>query len=1185
MVIAGALNMEQSRLENVEKHALKFHQSPPTPDSSATEPPLEISTPSKANGKASSATPAPPSPAPPNQNGNAAKSTQQPQLQQRVTASEKNGTPSPQRRSSWFSNMTSRFSPSPSNGQGTPTNGSPHPGSDEVTPLPKISPGKNAVLPPAVRQAGDAPYTPAPPGSSRPGFLGVLRRLSSSNAPAHPNSRANHGLVERRILNVDNNRERCRVNELSQAKLRRVSFCVDVEIAPMPRYADEVADSKMSVEKCQKRKIKEKGEGEALKNPKALTEQKEQEGVVRATGETLPKEPEKEGTEAPSGQTDGHTRDTPKEGGELKAEQGMTRKKEKKKKSEAERKAKKEQKRKEALEKGTIPMEIHLDSDSSSEVSLSSGPPSIQVKPTTNPARIYRRCCQLRETDILTKITHQLPKSTEDCPDGLVEKLDLTDYFLPLRDLITLGDFLAVVPVKEIVLENCGLTDEGVRVVLAGLLAARKPQVKYRKSTTKPAGLVPQGGVVERVVLRNNKIGAEGWRHIGLFIHLCRSIKSIDLSKIPFPAPAEPVKTPLTQHHHFHLSNGSHNGGHGATAPPDVSLLFSKALSERLAGSELELVNLGATGMTAHQLGVIVDGILKAGVIRLGLSHNNLDAEGVQHVARYLRSAKCEGIDLGGNDLRRHLETIAGAIDEHNPLWAISLANCNLDPASLRKILPNFTKLSGFRFLDLSHNQDLFESEPSALCLLRRCLPKLENLKRLHLADVSMSPEQAIALAEILPEVKTLAHINLLENPSLESLAEANTEEKKEEACALYASLLAAVRVSRSLVKVDIDEPGAEAGELVKALANQVVAYCMRNLQGVPDIRDAGGEQNEVPKYPDILRHLVGFEGDSPTVGIDDIDEPAPDDDYVIGGTGVVKALTCCLKNMSDDNGRQPGEFMKELETGTITPDASLSSARAKDMPKILLGSARKIRVRLQPALAAAKARRDQDMNNYNRLLFLDQTIEGIIKRFENEFPETREPDSPEVKLPDRTAPLRHHRTFSADSADGDAILSDAEETGTAVRSPSRSRSNSIISHTSRALAEEEGRALRVGHRFRRNFLRPEHYGLLTSTEEIKNDPAHTKLIASLLDELSEEDEGLWKKLQEQGAVKTFQEEREFIVKRLRDKDPQYWESFIESQEKARANVKVGSPTEPSATDSKETNGKGIIVDEQAIVD
>ena len=126
----------------------------------------------------------------------------------------------------------------------------------------------------------------------------------------------------------------------------------------------------------------------------------------------------------------------------------------------------------------------------------------------------------------------------------------------------------------------------------------------------------------------------------------------------------------------------------------------------------------------------------------------------------------------------------------------------------------------------------------------------LDSMRKLLLADVSMSPEQAIAIAEVLPEIKTLAHINLLDNPEIAAVAEANTEEKKEEACALYASLLAAARVSRSLIKVDVVEPGGDAGELVKALANQVVAYCMRNLQGVVDLRDNVSEE---PKYPDVL--------------------------------------------------------------------------------------------------------------------------------------------------------------------------------------------------------------------------------------------------------------------------------------------------------------------------------------------
>lgn len=227
-----------------------------------------------------------------------------------------------------------------------------------------------------------------------------------------------------------------------------------------------------------------------------------------------------------------------------------------------------------------------------------------------------------------------------------------------------------------------------------------------------------------------------------------------------------------------------------------------------------------------------------------------------------------------------------------------------------------------------------------------------------------MTPEQAISLAEILPEVKTLAHINLLENPGLESVAEANSEAKKEEACALYASLLAAVRVSRSLVKVDINEPSGEAGELVTALANQVVAYCMRNLQGVPEFRDSSGDQNEILKYPEVLRHLVGYEGETPPAEVD-MDETAPDDDYVIGGTGVVKALTCCLKNLGDENNHGSGEHTGDFTNGTIARTPSLHSSKAKDMPKELLASARKIRVRLQPALAQAKASASQDINNY----------------------------------------------------------------------------------------------------------------------------------------------------------------------------------------------------------------------------
>ncbi|KAK8041828.1 hypothetical protein PG993_006351 [Apiospora rasikravindrae] len=965
--------------------------SPPTsplpPNQNQPSQPLEASTPSKLNGKTPAAGESPAQPSPTPTTAPAAK-----QIPQRPSAGrggqndEKkppgaNGTP-PQRRGSWFSKISSSFSSSPSPAQAAAPNSQEQAENDDVTPLPKITPSKNAVLPHGSKPSGEGPYVPAPPRSGQGSFLHVFRRLSSGGA-APPPGKNNHGLVERRVLNVDKNRERPRLNELNQAKLRRVAFCVDVEIAPMPKYADSDPSANKPAEKAQKKKINEKGEGDALKTPKLAEAQKEINGVVKATGEEVSKElPTKEKIDAPNGQPPAPIPiDDAKP-----AEKETTRKKEKKKKSEAERKAKKEQKRKEALEKGCIPMELHYDSDSSSEeVPIPKGPPKPQSMPTTNPGRIYRRCCQLRETDILTKITTQLPKSTD---GGVVEKLDLTGYFMSREDLVTLGDFLAVVPIKEVILENCGLTDDGVRGVLSGLLSARKPSVRqHRRSLSKPVDLTRQGGVVERLVLRNNKLGVDGWKHICLFIHMCHTIKYLDLSSIPFPASSPQSKSPLS--HHFHLHNGANSAG-----SHDISALLSKALAERLAGTELELLNMGETGIKTTQLAVLVDGILKSGVTRLGLAHNELDGPALQHVARYLRDGKCQGLDLGGNNLRDNLEGIAESINEDGTMWALSLANCNLKPGSLCKLLPKLTKVKNFKFLDLSHNHDLCDSDPSAIGLLRRYLPQMETLKRVHLADVDMSSEQAIALAEVLPEIKHLAHINLLENPKLVGLADARTEDTQEEACALYASLLAAARVSDSLVKIDIDIPSVESGEIVKALANQALAHCLHNVHLVPDIRDhVPGEQvpADINKYPDVLRHIVGNPTDSAAIdGMDDDQSEAADEDYVIGGTGVVKALACVLKNVGDDSRRQSGEFMREIETGHIGPRANMPSGKAKDMSKHLLASARKIHARLQPALTRAKAASSRDMNNYNRLVFLNTTIEGIIKRFEDEFPETR---------------------------------------------------------------------------------------------------------------------------------------------------------------------------------------------------
>ncbi|KAA8634215.1 hypothetical protein SMACR_05558 [Sordaria macrospora] len=1074
---------------------------------------------------------------------------------------------SPQRRNSWFSNIASKLSSANGAAQSPPQTNPTSPKNAEFS-VPKVNPAKNAVLQHATKHEGDGPYIPAPPGRAQGGVFHIFRRLSSSNGTLGPHGTKghNHGLVERKVLNVDQHRERCDINGLNQAKLRRVAFCVDVEIAPMPRYGD---DAKKTNAK-----------------PQVVTTHVAPDGTIMVTNRKEENSKEAEAAAAAKAAAE-------------------SRKKEKKKKSEEERKARKEKKRKLAEANGIIPMEIHVDSDSSDDGGSSTAPAQpqqlqqqpeasarrTQSMPTTNPVRIYRRCCQLRETPILKRITEQLMDPANMAPEkGVVEKLDLTGYWLQLPDLVTLGDYLAVVPIKEIIMDNCGLNDEGLRVILAGLLAARKNSFKRRKHHTGPDGLTPQGGVVERLILKNNKIGIEGWKHICLFVYLCHTLKVLDLSQVPFPQPQP--NSPATQK------------ANDAKKTMDLCQLFSKSLAERLGGSTLTLLSLGETGITTEQLGLIMDGVLKCGIKKIVLANNDLTDQGLAHVKRFLATPTCEGLDLGGNDLREHIDKLTEALDQENcPLWALSLADCNLTPAALSKLLPTLVKLPQLRYIDLSHNQELFNTEPSAVAVLRKYLPAMPSLKRIHLVDCALTPEQVIALAEILPEIPGLAHVSFLENPQIVELTDANTDEAKESACALFASLLSAARVSGSLVAVDIEVPNEQSSDLVKAMAKQVVAYCLRNMgeqmSSVSNFTSMTGGLPDFPaepEYPDVLQRLVGADVTQPYDPEENLDI-APDEDYVIGGTGVVKALTCCLNNCDEEFRRQSGEFVRDGETGHVHTKPYAPVGKAKETSKHLLLSARKIRTRLQPAIQKARDSHE-DTHAYHRLIFLDNTLKGIIKRFEDEFPDTKEVPA-STTAADSASFISSGSSFTTypyDDAEkilGTSISSidlapfasiwgdDAEDPEAAqaaafgIKPRGLVRSNSSLSLSSRALADEEARVLRAGHKFRSGIVKPEHYMLLNcGVEMIGADPNHARLLHELFDEL--DDDEYTKMVEERGAVAVFIENKEDVVRKLRDADPVHWDRFVESQEMARKNVEAPVQGNAELSDKCEANMKSL---------
>jgi len=442
-------------------------------------------------------------------------------------------------------------------------------------------------------------------------------------------------------------------------------------------------------------------------------------------------------------------------------------------------------------------------------------------------------------------------------------------------------------------------------------------------------------------------------------------------------------------------------------------------------------------------------------------------------------------------------------------------------------------------------------------------------LKRIHLTDVSMTPEQAIALAEILPDTPSLAHVNLLENPKLFALANAKDEANQEEACALYASLMAAVRVSKTLICIDIEVPSNDSSEVVKALAKQVVAYCLYNMERGPvaeisETSSAAEDHSGMKEVvvPDVLLHLVGHHKEGSYGNDDDDVEPAPDDDYVIGGTGVVKALGICLRNRGNDS-RRPSADRTFSSDASVSGAPTASGGKAKQMSKNLLGSARNIRARLQPAILK-ESRGDQ--NQYARLLFLDNTLSGMIKRFEDEFPETRIPST--VAQPfsfntekDETSPIESVDNWNGIDAQGSDVedlalveTAQSDDEYSNVR-PVLSRHNSDVSLASKAFTEEEGRMHRYGQKLRRDLIKQKSDDQGNSNSI---DDEHLQLLRALVEGLGGEE--LRRKLEDHGedaVLEELSDEASTLRLQLIEQDPENWKKFAETMEVTHRNSQV----------------------------
>lgn len=367
----------------------------------------------------------------------------------------------------------------------------------------------------------------------------------------------------------------------------------------------------------------------------------------------------------------------------------------------------------------------------------------------------------------------------------------------------------------------------------------------------------------------------------------------------------------------------------------------------------------------------------------------------------------------------------------------------------------------------------------------------------------------------------------------------------------------------------------------MKALAKQVVAYSLRNMEhfALADVTggalsssataDAaasltaahGGEQHlKEIAYPEVLMHLVGhIEGSSEN---HDNDDPAPDDDYIVGGTGVVKALQYVLGEKADDSrrGSVPNSTAQSNKNPWERPGSSAGvdeeqRGKAKKMSKNLLESARKIRARLQPALQKVATAGDELA--YRRLNFLDETLQSMIQRFEEEYPETRlvAPSPAPASL--RPAGTEQATPLSVNTRGVETTnkSDDEDEFDEGVR-PAFSRHNSDVSLASRALSMEEGHLHKLGQRMRRSVVDSpaaaveEDHSPWGAKEEVRMKVLKDKIEGFTGPELKimVEHDGWDHVLGQIGANMND-------LRKLQEEDPDAWAQFVDSQLKARMNV------------------------------
>ncbi|AET41611.1 Her1p Ecym_8333 [Eremothecium cymbalariae DBVPG len=382
--------------------------------------------------------------------------------------------------------------------------------------------------------------------------------------------------------------------------------------------------------------------------------------------------------------------------------------------------------------------------------------------------QIYTRCCHLREILPIPSTLKQVKDKT-----APLHTLKFLNPRPTLIDVLSFCDFIAVVPIHNLVFDNVNLTPEMFKIMLCSVVHST---------------------VLERFSIRNVVIDSNGWLLFCKFLMLNRSLVKLDIS-------------------HTKVKQGLEESLYRCNM--DWSLLIQ--VLEQREGNHLEELLINGVQFTSFS---VFGNLLNAFTAkpaprkRLGVAQSELTEDQIKILLDWASQNNLQGIDIAFNNLSTLVKPIVSRLSNLNldSLQYFTLNSTGIESffdAAL--ILRALKRLPNLYFLDLSHLPGIY---PDVFPYLNKYLPKFPNLKRIHLDNNEFSSNDISLLSQILVKCKELLHISLLHQP------------KESFNMNSAASLYDFVKNSNKLTNLDIDY------EFIPQEVSSRMAVCLiRNAQ------------------------------------------------------------------------------------------------------------------------------------------------------------------------------------------------------------------------------------------------------------------------------------------------------------------------------------------------------------------